>query len=825
MSEMNIRIRKLQDNGSTFRATPETLYMGGVGSARVDTLRFEVPEEWNGCAISLHVKRLSGALPDQQLLDEKNRAVVDQRWTKEKQGLWMLMAVGADGYTAMTKPGRYTCYETIDRDSTTEAITPSVYEQFVALVKKETAEANRAAKNAAASAEIAKNFESTITATGEQVQREITATADQTKKDLTATADQTKQAIEEKAKAALASIPEDYTAMSESVGQLKEDINDLYSEGNLYRRLTFEQGGLYGDGSKAPVTDTAIRTTDFIQINDPIFIEITDEKVKICRYFATDRSFNRADKWDITESFEYTGSAEYVYKIALLKADGSDIHPDTLTTKFKMVGGAIDDLRESVAVAYEETSKITQEILGFAETGKITTVFTWVPGAISPSGAYADATHRRTKKPVYFPDGSYIVSPNGAEHYAVVAYADENYANGRTLRWYNDAGDSFTVGGGRNYVSIAIGIEGELDQLVVWQDSVIGSMQEDINSVKAEVDELRGALPSYYTDNYYFSYRLENLQARLESVSNGDAFIFTTDMHMADNAGTGYLLTREILRNTSINKVICGGDIPTAYNEGTTFTPPVYSAERSLQMQARRYAKLVGTYIKPYARYYAVRGNHDFHIQQNPSSTMIVEPESWSYNYFVRACEEVADADSGKLYYSFDNTSQKIRYIMINTNDMPNDGYGVSQEQYDWLIQRLRVEEGWQIVVVGHVPIYSEMASYQAVLAPVWGILVSYQNRRTYSISGDVTINVNFAGERGKIIAYLCGHNHKSQNFKVDGLLTASFICDAKYTTDQTSRGYKTIQEASIAAVVIDKDRSIIKEFNFGAGYNREMQY
>ncbi len=215
MSELNIKIRKLQDNGSTFRATPESLYMGGVGSAKVDTLCFDVPEEWKGCAITLHVQRLSGTLPDPQLLDEKNRAVVDQRWTKEKQGLWMLMAVGADGYTAMTKPGRYTCYETIDRDSTTETITPSVYEQFVALVKKETAEANRAAKNAAASAEIAKNFESTITATGEQVQREITATADQTK-----------QAIDEKAKVALASIPEDYTALSESVGQVKEDKVD-----------------------------------------------------------------------------------------------------------------------------------------------------------------------------------------------------------------------------------------------------------------------------------------------------------------------------------------------------------------------------------------------------------------------------------------------------------------------------------------------------------------------------------------------------------------------------------------------------------------------
>ena len=72
MSELNIKVRKSQDNGSTFRATPDTLYMGGVGSAKVDTLHFEVPEEWAGCAITLHVQRLSGALPDPQMLDENN---------------------------------------------------------------------------------------------------------------------------------------------------------------------------------------------------------------------------------------------------------------------------------------------------------------------------------------------------------------------------------------------------------------------------------------------------------------------------------------------------------------------------------------------------------------------------------------------------------------------------------------------------------------------------------------------------------------------------------------------------------------------------------
>lgn len=136
MSQLDIKIRKLQDNGSTFRANIETLYLGGVRSAKVDRLHFEVPEEWKACTISLHVQRLSGTLPDPQILDENNSALVDRRWTLEKEGTWMLLAINDSGYIAMTKPGKYTCYDTIDTDTTTENITPSIYEQFVAGVTK-----------------------------------------------------------------------------------------------------------------------------------------------------------------------------------------------------------------------------------------------------------------------------------------------------------------------------------------------------------------------------------------------------------------------------------------------------------------------------------------------------------------------------------------------------------------------------------------------------------------------------------------------------------------------------------------------------------------
>lgn len=136
MSQLDIKIRKLQDNGSTFRANIETLYLGGVRSAKVDRLHFEVPEEWKACTISLHVQRLSGTLPDPQILDENNSVLVDRRWTLEKEGTWMLLAINDSGYIAMTKPGKYTCYDTIDTDTTTENITPSIYERFVAEVTK-----------------------------------------------------------------------------------------------------------------------------------------------------------------------------------------------------------------------------------------------------------------------------------------------------------------------------------------------------------------------------------------------------------------------------------------------------------------------------------------------------------------------------------------------------------------------------------------------------------------------------------------------------------------------------------------------------------------
>lgn len=168
MSQLDIKIRKLQDNGSTFRANIETLYLGGVRSAKVDELRFELPEEWKNCTVTLHVQRLSGTKPDPQILDENNSALVDRRWTLEKEGTWMLLAINDSGYIAMTKPGKYTCYDTIDTDTTTENITQSIYEQFVAEVTKYAKQALESMNAAKASETNAKTSETNAKASADK---------------------------------------------------------------------------------------------------------------------------------------------------------------------------------------------------------------------------------------------------------------------------------------------------------------------------------------------------------------------------------------------------------------------------------------------------------------------------------------------------------------------------------------------------------------------------------------------------------------------------------------------------------------------------------
>ena len=159
---MKVRIIKDRFGGMGWRAEPGVLHLGGVGTAGVASLSFALPEEWDGMAVTLHIEQEGGTLPQPVLLNESREVTIDRRFTAARQGLWMLLAQSADGYTAMSCPAKYDCYETIELSGTVEDVDPSVYAQFVALVQQavntamnEGADAKAAAKTAKAAADAA----------------------------------------------------------------------------------------------------------------------------------------------------------------------------------------------------------------------------------------------------------------------------------------------------------------------------------------------------------------------------------------------------------------------------------------------------------------------------------------------------------------------------------------------------------------------------------------------------------------------------------------------------------------------------------------------
>lgn len=158
---MKVRIIKDRFGGMGWRAEPGVLHLGGVGTAGVESLSFALPEEWNGMAVTLHIEQDGGTLPQPVLLDESRTVTVDHRFTTARQGLWMLLAQSADGYTAMSCPAKYDCYETIGLSGTVEDIDPSVYAQFVALVQQA---ANTAMNEGAAAKDAAKTAQAAMDA-------------------------------------------------------------------------------------------------------------------------------------------------------------------------------------------------------------------------------------------------------------------------------------------------------------------------------------------------------------------------------------------------------------------------------------------------------------------------------------------------------------------------------------------------------------------------------------------------------------------------------------------------------------------------------------
>ncbi len=290
----------------------------------------------------------------------------------------------------------------------------------------------------------------------------------------------------------------------------------------------------------------------------------------------------------------------------------------------------------------------------------------------------------------------------------------------------------------------------------------------------------------------YYAAPLAKVADRLKTLSAtcDDAFFFLTDLHIPANAGHSGPILAALINGTDINKVLCGGDMPGAFG-GKADIDTVVAAYRD-------------GWVRPVERaggdFYPAKGNHDFTIRENMSSTngftfsgreardILMETAA------VRAKAVTNGDDPEACYYYVDFPEKKIRYIVADTTDSLRTDraywavkYGMGEKQLRWLAEKAlaTIPDGWAALVMNHIPIVRvvncEWDDVPALMAPWRNLLEAYQNRGKATV-GDREYDFSSAG--GTLLCNLTGHEHAERQTFRNGLWHITQPSDAAYSAD-----------------------------------------
>lgn len=563
--------------------------------------------------------------------------------------------------------------------------------------------------------------------------------------------------------------------------------------------LKIESGGLIYSNGNENVSNSSARS-GFIAFEKSEITFINrggNFRFQLLRY-NTDRTFNKlVFGWKSNETVEYTIDTSYLYRIVIATADASTaINIDDAKTKFLVTYTDekltydltnIDLINQSFVVIYGARTPT------FVETA---TAFELIITLPSTEMAFinGDGT-KRISAPTQTRGKSYTLSDN------------------QLLVWNTITNTIFVSTGAlsQGTVILAKNIKGTVEA---------GYFQKYFskNAIERNID----TKPTSYWDDYLDD-KINKIQQTGQNLASGDAFVFITDVHWGDNHKRSPALIEQIKQKTGVQKVFFGGDVPTAYGTSDKMMSDVLGFNNQFR-QFKRQRDL-----------YSVIGNHDFTIKTSATDdTGTTLPVSESYALFGREFERYTNIKQNKMYYYVDNSAAKIRYICINTEESVDTtvAWGVqakiSQKQEDWLNNdALNVEDSWKIIVIGHVPVHPKMTSYSPKLDIIKKTIDAYNNRAVLDYTSDDGVNASsdFTSSKGKVVAYICGHNHKDENFLENGVVYVSTGCDAKYHNDKWDRISRTTSEQLFDVFFVDTTNKKIKTIRIGAGENREFEY
>lgn len=300
--------------------------------------------------------------------------------------------------------------------------------------------------------------------------------------------------------------------------------------------------------------------------------------------------------------------------------------------------------------------------------------------------------------------------------------------------------------------------------------------------------------PSHYSiDNVVSYFRQPTLDVANDIDELSDAwtsFVFITDTHGSGNEQHSQAIALYLLDNTDVQMIILGGDYSLSnWNESQydTYMYPFLNSGMENQI-------------------YALMGNHETYGTGASASAKYA-----IYVDFLLPKSNIT-GDTQEIYYYFDDTERKIRYMCLNTSDEAQ--YNVSSEQISWITSNVVLPDtDWSLLVLGHV-----------TLNKMGGLTYSNESNGSNVISAILNCT-------GEIIGYICGHQHIDILYYDGNIHYSSLYCDKLENVDYyagysiTDRQSGTTSEQAVTVVSINTTTKDVVFRRIGVGLNPVLSY
>lgn len=316
------------------------------------------------------------------------------------------------------------------------------------------------------------------------------------------------------------------------------------------------------------------------------------------------------------------------------------------------------------------------------------------------------------------------------------------------------------------------------------------------------------ALPDYY--NNYLDTKIQTIQQKnLLSGRRGDSFIFLTDPHWMRNSRYSTALAKAISQKTNNKMYICGGDI---LSQGHTRAEAL---------------SLMWTYMNDIRdsfgdKYRYMVGNHEL-------NTMSTVPDAdhltWEDVYAIcmkeieTSVEIYGSSDIENFIYYWDNSAQKIRYIVLNGGTAIQ--YTGNYNPLDSILRS--APAGYKIGVFGH-GFFKTDGTLSTSGEYIAGMLDAVNGRTSYTV---YNITYDYSDLDLEIMFVLGGHTHKDLYVKTSNGVPIIGVTTDNYSLELggLTRTLGTTSEQAFEAVDIDIDNRTIYLTRIGAGNDRSFTW